>query len=397
MSRSDALSLDGAPLEQRAEPLLRGRFTSPFAEVACPSCFARFHLAAAPFRCAAEPVVCAPEGDTLLGRFLGLAEAPQLGRVVQPGGGVPSRLLGRIAPPRRAQCDACGTTTDKRLCPACHATLPRSLGRADFLPVPVIGAPASGKSTLIAGAAARIEGGAGAPWRLAAWPDGDDIARRLRNAYRDPLFVTKRVLPRSNSIADDPGLRHPLAFRVETPGLASLLGLYDTAGGDFADDAGTERYAAVLREAAALILVVDPRDLPAFGGRIEDAARPALRVLNLLETLGRAAPGGRVDLPTAVVLAKLDRVADRLPDGVEMLRPVEVPGGASSEVAAFLAAWGAGGLTALMRAKFADCAFFAASALGDEPRGDSVEGAVPFRAEEPLLWLLARLGRFPLT
>jgi hypothetical protein len=86
-----------------------------------------------------------------------------------------------------------------------------------------------------------------------------------------------------------------------------------------------------------------------------------------------------------------------LPEGIDMLAPAD-PGAiglapASDEVAAYLAAWHGGAVPALLRARFPNHACFAASALGRAPNGDIVEPPRPFRVEEPMLWLLAAMGR----
>lgn len=377
---------------------LAGRVTTPWATISCPTCHARFHPAVAAFRCVGEPAACPPEFDRIAGRRLGPGEPPLLPRAVPPQGGLVRRAASRIVPPQRASCDLCGTVTDHRLCPACHAPLPRCLGGVDVLPIVVAGVAGAGKSTWLAVLTERLEGGAGASVGAAFWPESDWAERRLRQTYRDPIFVQGRALAETRPAAKDGRVLEPLFERFDVrEGRSALLALHDSSGTDLATDAGAAAYAAAIAASAGIVFMVAPEDLPEFGGDATAAAAALGRIVSALEAAGRAGPSGGFDVPIAIVLSKLDRFASGLPEGVDMLAsadPSQVGHApASDEVAAYLAAWRGGAIPALVRTRFARHAFFSVSALGRAPVGDAVEPPKSFRAEEPLLWLLAAMGR----
>jgi len=375
-----------------------GRVATPMTRLVCPTCHAKFHPAAVAFRCTGEPAVCPPEYDRVVGARLGAGEPPLMPHAVPPQGGLLRRIGARVLPPRRVACDLCGTQTDHRLCPACHAPLPRSLGAVDVLPIVVAGTTGAGKSTWLAALADRLEGGAGAAAGAAFWPESDWAERRLRQFYRDPLYAQGRALRPTPSAAKDGAVLEPLFLRYDQrQGRGALLALHDTSGADFASDAGAAIYAQAIAGAGGLVFLIAPEDLPEFGGNAQASAAAFGRIVAALEAAGRARPDASFDLPVALVLAKLDRMQPSLPEGIDMLAPAD-PGAiglapASDEVAAYLAAWHGGAVPALLRARFPNHACFAASALGRAPNGDIVEPPRPFRVEEPMLWLLAAMGR----
>lgn len=377
---------------------LSGRVVKPWAKIACPACHAAFHPAKVAFRCVAEPAVCPPEFDRIAAKRLGAGEPPLLPHAILPKRGIAAAGLARIVPPRQASCDLCGTSSDHRLCPACHAPLPRSLGQVDVLPIVTAGTTASGKSTWLAVLTERLESGAGAAAGAAFWPDGEAAERRLRQFYRDPLYAQGHALAPTGAADKDGRVLEPLYQRFDLrKGRSALLALHDSSGRDLASDAGALSYAGAVGLSAGIAFLVAPEDLPEFGGNPSAMAAALGRLISMLEAAGRKTKDGLIDVPIAIVLTKLDRIAPRLPEGVDMLAqgdPTAVGQAlASDEIEAYLSAWGGGAVPTLVRTRFAKFAFFATSALGREPQGEIVEAPRAFRVEEALLWLLAAQGR----
>lgn len=377
---------------------LAGRFVLPWARISCPTCHASFHPGKTAFRCIAEPAACPPEFDHVAQRHFGQGEPPLLPHAVPAGRGIGARLLARVMPPRRSACDLCGTSSDHRLCPECHAPLPRGLGAIDVLPIVVAGTVASGKSTWLAVLTERLEGGAGAAAGAAFWPDSDWAERRIRQFYRDPLFAQGQTLPATRPANKDGRVLEPLFQRFDLrKGRSALLALHDSSGADLASDAGAAAYSGAVARASGIVFLIAPEDLPEFGGNATAATAALGRIVTLLEQAERTSQNGIIDVPIAVVLTKLDRIAPTLPQGLDMLQPGdptligEAP--ASDEVEAYISAWRGGAIPTLVRTRFAKHAFFAASALGREPQGGVTDTPKPFRAEEAMLWLLAAGGR----
>jgi predicted membrane-bound mannosyltransferase len=115
----------------------------------------------------------------------------------------------------------------------------------------------------------------------------------------------------------------------------------------------------------------------------------------------------KIGIPVAVVFTKLDAFYPTLPPGNRLMaRPAETPAydeadGANvhEEMLALMKEWDATGIESTMRQNFSTYRYFGVSALGAEPdyatSRAAAGGVQPHRIEDPVLWLLAKLGRVP--
>ncbi|XVS61724.1 hypothetical protein ACQPYE_25915 [Actinosynnema sp. CA-299493] len=185
----------------------------------------------------------------------------------------------------------------------------------------------------------------------------------LRHATRtEPLLVSLRVRPRARAV---------------------VIAFYDSS----------DATAANLAHADGLVLAVEPGTAPGDAGiaRLAEAVRAA-RGLR---------PDSRISLPLAVILTKLDTVWDMVDPRSPLLRPVPRTGGYAvsdgmdvhHETTAWLGRWDRTDLIRGVHATFRRHRYFAATALGD--RADGRREPVPYRVEDPLLWLLAGFGAIP--
>ena len=193
--------------------------------------------------------------------------------------------------------------------------------------------------------------------------------------------------------------------------------LFDTAGEDLRSREATDLHLRYLEAADAIIFLVDPLELPGARAGVRDAVpgpRAAgedpggepldiiARVTEALRQRHGTRPGAPLPVPVAVALTKIDVLRPGLLRQSALHRSRSGRGvldlddrdAVDEQVRALLHDWQAGQLDTYLGQQYADHALFGLSALGGVPeRGRVGAGGVrPYRAEDPLLWLLHRFG-----
>jgi hypothetical protein len=389
------------------------------ATVACPYCYRRIDQSRLHFQCtgfgAPGRAPCVKMVDETRERFTGYAQP------AYPTFAPESR---RLTAPRRAACPGCGGHTGVRACPACHTPLTAGFVEGNSPLIGMVGGKGAGKTVYLTvlnhelrynvrrrfAADLRLtgdqQGGAGS---TQAWLDG----------FERTLFAEKMLLRGTEAATN--GHRAPVVLEWRQPRWilgretfrTTVLSFYDAAGEDLTtqERVYTQSYLGV---ADGLILLLDPWQLPGARDHIDVPAtmvresEPPLSVLNRITELRRAASGTKVrrkiTTPLAVVFAKIDALFPRL--GQEHPLRSTPPAGpgydeqagndAHEHVRALLYEFDADDIDTHLRANYKCFRYFAVSALGSAPdyvggRVDS-RGVVPFRVDEPLLWLLSRFG-----
>ncbi|MFB7470492.1 hypothetical protein [Kitasatospora sp. NPDC056184] len=330
----------------------------------CPACLRRVGRADTVFRCVSRPDRCS--GDDRLA----------------------------LADPRApsAVCGRCGRTTSRRHCRRCGERLPEGRPGEPGLILAVAGPPGGGRSTFLAVLLHELRHGLGAELDVALLPGDDRTESEVRLRYEHPLYEEGRTLPAHDPHAGSRPLVHRLGRGGGRRERTLTLVLLDCPAGAAPPD---------LSAADAAVLLLDPRDLPGTGLRPGGGTRSAQALDRALDGLPRAA-GGRIRIPLAVGLAKLDLLTPTLPPHSPLHRR-RSPGPAydpvdraavDTELRALLELWRGGGITRRLREERADHQLFAFSALGAAPRSGATPpgGPRPHRVEDPLLWLLHRVG-----
>ncbi len=286
----------------------------------------------------------------------------------------------------------------------------------DFL-IRLIGARASGKSHYIASLLRRFEDRVGGDLHASILPATDETLERYRRIYHDPMFRDHVVVPPTTQEA------LPLLFDLTVSGVlwgeaadrAVTLALCDPAGHGLADPASAQRTARSLGIASAIILVVDPLQVPEIRESVPVTARPPAaedpntilgRLLTRLEAEGAPVAPAVFPIPVAVVLTKSDVVRDAgliEPNRLWCMHPrslgafdSEAHADMSGMIEELMRRWHPA-LVGTIRQRFVRFAFFGVSATGCmlNPNTRRYRYVTPWRVEDPLLWLLAEAGVIP--
>lgn len=311
---------------------------------------------------------------------------------------------------RRANCPECGITTARRVCPACHNSLPSAYCETPGKIVALVGAKNSGKSTYIAVLLHELAHRVGAELETSLVACDDRTIERYKRDFHRPLFGEKRLLAATASAVTTP--RDPLVYlltrtrrkllRSQDSSLALVL--FDTAGEDLRSRDVTDLHLRYLAAADAIIFLVDPMELPGAGGSAggdpdSDPINVIARVTELLRA-GRDIPRGKkLPVPAAVALTKIDAL-DLGSSPLQEVRPhpgvldLDDREAVHEQVRALLHDWQADELDRYLGHEYASYGMFGVSALGGEPRSGAVGpgGIRPHRVEDPLLWLLYHFG-----
>ncbi len=312
--------------------------------------------------------------------------------------------------------DAFGVATKVRICPYCHNVLPFEFGKYPVKYISVAGITSSGKTVYLSQLLRQIETffvKAG----LTVVGTYDEAERFLDN-YR----ILKDVpLPRGNA-AD--GLMPPLALNVkcnQTQQVYTLV-FYDIAGENCVRPEQMEKYGPFIQNSDGILLMIDPDQFLGAQSREKEAEKEAHSPDKVIAAMWNAFvtsdnTEGKSRIPLAVTLSKSDTQTDVLDYRSQLfanIRYQEYTDGSipqkefaatDMEVRRLLT-----GLnktkTEILCNKLNECfpvhAFFAVSALNAMPKEQTGanfenyylldEDPETIRVEEPVFWILSKLG-----
>jgi hypothetical protein len=269
------------------------------------------------------------------------------------------------------------------------------------------------------------------------WAADEETRRVFAGDYERELYQNFQLLGATRPVvATRYGLRPPLVFsyatrakwfgRAEPPQLAGsrqgtarrmLMSFFDTAGEDLISEDSVELNARYLQAASAVLLILDPLQMPGGGERAAagtrlpspgSAADDPYQVLQRITELLLAGRrwGRKVRKPLAVVFSKLDVFWDAMPPGSALRRAEPTAQGVDeqdsvdvhAQIEALLHEWDGREIDFFLRNNYRTYRYFGVSALGDTPTVDnrlSEKGIQPYRVTDPFLWLLSRLGAVP--
>jgi hypothetical protein len=305
-------------------------------------------------------------------------------------------------------------------------------GRVNHRVIAVIGARDAGKTHFIAVLINELRKRAPQLMSATLSSQGDETRNLYAQYYYSPLYEKKTLLPPTDRALRNPLVRKPLFYRLEfnrhlswLPAIrwrrAVNLVFFDAAGEDITEERTLSLHCRYVWNAAALVFLLDPLSFEGVYHRLQGEARASTqreggspldnvdRLVDVLEKHGGLAPGKPVQMPVAFTLTKLDALAPRPnePNEPEPLidakSPLLQPGTheqgvepdeferITHEVRSHIGSW-QHGLLGHLDKKFPKAGFFAVSSLGSPPNGTSAPTPAPLRVEDPLLWILWRLG-----
>lgn len=380
----------------------------------CPYCFRRWSTNVAAYRCTSiDDARCPRVPDEELGHLRGTAP-PNEARVIVKKGKFGQAFTVKAGQPVR--CD-CGAAT-RPVCPSCHSNLPQRFTEAQGRTMALVGTRGAGKSHYIAVALHELEHRVGPSFGGSLMLLDDASRDRVDNVLTPRLYKEGGVLDATQSAVVDRDVRIPLVSRLTLGSTKnathSNLVFFDAAGEDLQSLSVLEREARYVTQSDGLILLLDPLQIPAVrdefdsNGDLPPISADPYTMLGRLAALlreARAIPAGKpIDVPLAIALSKSDMLRGLLAEDHRLFRPAangrlfdpDEARNLSEQLRADVAGWLGERFDKLVKAEFAQAAYFGVSALGENPvDGHLRNGVAPQRVEEPILWMLYTWGAIP--
>lgn len=328
-----------------------------------------------------------------------------------------------------------GQRLSHRLCPFCHNELVPQAGLYDMNIIAMYGDTGVGKTVYLNVLRAVLEtnsslrGRIGDAFGASVYLVGDDDEVTQHNADYNVL-MEKKMLPKATEKGK---VVRPkiLCYRYVTADKSNkekgnLLVFRDIPGEDIRQTKSLEKYKFYLKNADALIILLDATKLRQVQPHLAPQGDNEYNSLTIGQALGNLSNmvaairgDGKIEIPTAVVLAKADVLnepkllddetkklfdkintenANNLHKGyvdrgeiIKVDRNVQKMLKNMSEDTTIINP---------VSRHFLDSSFFAVSALGEKPKKNEneeqyVEYITPMRVAEPLYWILSKLNHIP--
>lgn len=381
----------------------------------CPGCFQ--HLPEDGYLWICRSGKCPTQRDDVAGRYAGkdVESGPLIYRLR------PSNAGKNWAPDVPTGCSECKQAVHEA-CVRCHHALLPGWRDGQATCVAMNGSRATGKSLYIAVLVKQLDQLMAKVNSTVEFAD----ARTRENyteIYEKPLYESRGLMPPTPSaITDSSYQREPLIFSLGIlNGVRRFLVIRDVAGEDMERPPADTTPLQFLANADAVFFMFDPMAVPEIRAKLQDLI-PTQRQLggdphavlgNLMNIIGPATPRLAVILSKFDAMHELRNVEDvdwqsiMSNSGAAFLRDPslesaeyqENDGGLlHEEVRSLLHKLNAGRLVLSLEnphsGKAVPYRFFAVSALGEAPRGESVHprGIAPFRCLDPAKWVLSLAG-----
>lgn len=321
-------------------------------------------------------------------------------------------------------CDICKRPVYLRVCPTCHNMIPPGAEEEGNKIFVILGPKGVGKSHYIAVLINQLKNAISSEFNGVLNAANDSTTIKYRDVYYRRLYEEKRKLQPTLSFGSSEDSREPLIFYLrilnsDRPQVFTFA-FFDTAGEDLVT---TNRMMQVnlnafISLASGIVYLVDPLQVKYINQRIQVDNKPevgpnATDILNnicqIIRTNKKIKSKDKIDIPIAVSLTKSDvlyksseneeerKVLFGLNSSLHIPREhgkydAENFDQINAELEEYIRRTIGIEFLQLVRS-FKDYSFFAVSALGCNPTGNSLpRGVSPMRVEDPFIWLLNKEG-----
>ena len=314
-----------------------------------------------------------------------------------------------------------GEMCDRRVCPHCHNPFPNNYGKNPVKFVTVIGITGSGKTVYLSQLLRKMASYVVKVGLNAIPSTASSVTAFLNNN----AVLANQPLPGSTPRER---FQQPLFYEMvkEDEGnkkSTETFILYDVAGEIFEDTGLVKKFAPFIQYADGIIMLIDPMQFRVISG-VAAGTNVLADPTKVLETIHNIVCGNttkKCEIPFAVCISKADtkevqsvlseELKKRLLDDVQGVRDIDgfyMPifnakeyAPIAKELMNFMQT-NEGVLAQLMKTNYDSYSYFAFTALGCDVQTGTFENGekykypvgpvLPKRLEEPLLWLLYKLG-----
>ena len=320
-------------------------------------------------------------------------------------------------------CPKCGHTTNIFRCPNCNKTLPPELLRSKTRIISVVGCKSSGKSYYIGTLIRMImEKALLTDYNQisTSWVD-NKVDKVIYETRYKKNFDRKEKLAETNVIndilIDNPPILVVLERTENRTNVSDIFSFFDAAGENYDDAEMVESLAPYFKNSDAVILILDPRQIEDYRSIIDanypedilgkQQITPFQEVLeptiNLIRKEKRLNDNKKIDIPLCIAFSKWDLMInspDLVPQDFLISKSTAFGGRydesrvntASQELRSLLNSIPSGkNLIAIAERHFETVNYFAFSSWGTPPSKEvPVPYPVPYRVEDPFLWVLRK-------
>jgi hypothetical protein len=308
-----------------------------------------------------------------------------------------ARLIG-LKP--RICCPKCTEAVGKRICQKCFWEISAECVGLEQNVFCLLGQKHAGKTHYLATLVHELQSARQdqLQWLLV---DTNDQTTDKAHSESQLLYREKRCLPPTAPGNVEPMI--PMIYRVVDPAKRDpdhVVGFYDIAGEDLMSATVMHDFAKFLFRAKGLLFFIDAESVVTANEakQNQDYTIMSRFIREYPPKIGET----NITVPVAVVLSKADTVADLRPllEGASLMRQGVFDEATcrknSHGVRQWLMSRHENPVLTLVEHGFANVAYFAVSALGNQPAQDrSIPEVTPRRILDPLVWLLAMGGLIP--
>jgi hypothetical protein len=248
-------------------------------------------------------------------------------------------------------------------------------------------------------------------------PLNDETISRYRNDFYNPIYRRQEVIQATRSARADFKVRIPLIYTLSFTGRGLVrqpvvrdvvtLVFFDTAGEDLDNEDTVRTENKYIWHSSGIVLLLDPLQIPAVRLKLPngtplpnentESSEILARMINLIRKAKRLKPNELIDIPIAVVFAKIDSLSPILDPSSCLQYPSKHVDhfdiadfkDVNWEMETLESEWNGTELNNQLKANFSRYAFFGLTALGCNPHlSQKIPKLRPRRVEDPFLWLL---------